>query len=65
MNTNAAITAPVDSASPVAEAKFHTYRTHAVPLVVHVIWILFWIGAVYYFVNYLLPALQIEVTSPP
>lgn len=65
MSTNAVTTDSADATGPVAEARFHTYRTHAVPLAVHILWILFWIGAVYYFINFLLPALQIEVVTPP
>ncbi len=51
--------------SPISEGRFHNYRTNSIPLAVHVIWLLFWIGAVYYLVNYLLPALQLELVSPP
>lgn len=64
MNTPSTITSPPPD-SPVGEGRYHTYRTHAIPFIVHLIWILFWIGAVYYLVNYLLPALQLEVVNPP
>lgn len=50
---------------PVAEGRYHNYRTNQIPWAVHVIWILFWIGAVYYIVQYLLPALRVEIVSPP
>lgn len=54
-----------DPDSPKAEGKFHTYRTNAIPIAVHVIWILFWTGAIYYLVNYMLPALRVELVTPP
>ncbi len=50
---------------PSAEGRFHSYRTNVIPWAVHVIWILFWIGAVYYLVNYMLPALRVELVTPP
>jgi hypothetical protein len=54
-----------DPDSPTSEGMFHNYRTNAIPFAVHIIWILFWIGAVYYLVQYLLPALRMEIVTPP
>lgn len=65
MTPNVETVATADPDSPASEGKFHNYRTNAIPLAVHIIWILFWIGAVYYLVNYLLPALRLEIVSPP
>lgn len=56
---------PAPPDSPVGEGRYHTYRTHAIPIVVHLSWVLFWIGAVYYLVNFLLPALRVELVNPP
>lgn len=58
-------TVVTDPDSPTGEGRFHNYRTNAIPIAVHLIWILFWIGAVYYFVQYLLPALRQEIVTPP
>lgn len=57
--------AAVDHDGPVSEGRFHNYRTNAIPIAVYLIWILFWIGAVYYLVTYLLPALRLEIVNPP
>ncbi len=65
MNPNGAVPEAPDPDSPASEGRFHNYRTNSIPLAVHLIWILFWIGAVYYLVNFLLPALRVELVNPP
>ena len=65
MNHNAENNASAAAGSPAAESQFHTYRTNKIPVAVHLIWILFWTGAVYYLVNYMLPALRVELITPP
>lgn len=65
MNQNTDHPNVLDPDSPAGESRYHNYRTNAIPVVVHIIWILFWIGAVYYFVQYLLPALRQEIITPP
>lgn len=65
MNQRAETTVSKVPGSPDAEGQFHTYRTNKIPIAVHLIWILFWTGAVYYLVNYMLPALRVELITPP
>lgn len=48
-----------------AEHRFHHYAGNRIPWYVRLIWLLFWAFAVYYTVQYLFPALSIELTSPP
>ena len=65
MNQQGDTSVSAEADSPLAEGRFHSYRTNVIPLAVHLIWILFWIGAVYYLVNYMLPALRVELVTPP
>lgn len=65
MNPNTDLSKAVDPDSPTSEGKFHNYRTNQIPWPVHLIWVLFWIGAVYYIVQYLLPALRVEIAPLP
>lgn len=48
-----------------AEHRFHHYSGNRIPWYVRLIWVLFWAFAVYYTVQYLFPALAVELTSPP
>jgi hypothetical protein len=48
-----------------SEHRHHTYRGHAIPWYVRLIWALFWVFAIYYGVTYFLPAIQRELLSPP
>lgn len=56
---------PSDEVSPIAENRFHNYRSSRIPWYVRAIWLGFWIFAVYYVVTYLFPGLQAELLSPP
>ena len=47
------------------EARHHRYVGNAIPWGVRLIWIGFWIFTVYYSIRYLLPALQVELVTPP
>lgn len=47
------------------EHQFHHYTGNRIPWYVRLLWILFWIFAVYYTLTYLFPALRIELTTPP
>jgi hypothetical protein len=38
------------------EARYHTYVTHRIPWFVHLMWVAFWIGLVWYVVWYAIPA---------
>lgn len=47
------------------EHAWHFYRGNAIPWYVRMIWIGFWIFAIWYVIQHLFPALQIELISPP
>jgi len=49
-----------DPHSPQAEGEYHDYVTNRIPWYVRVVWIGFWIFAVYYTVTYLFPDLQAQ-----
>jgi hypothetical protein len=51
--------------TPEAEHRFHNYVSNRIPWYVRLIWIGFWIFAVYYTVTYLFPDLQLEFKSQP
>ncbi|MCA9267006.1 MAG: hypothetical protein KDA41_00970 [Planctomycetales bacterium] len=57
-----------ETTSAEVEHGYHNYTGNAIPWFVRVIWIGFWVYAVYYTVQYLFPALRIELfeslTSP-
>lgn len=55
----------LDVGSADFERKYHHYRGNRIPWYVRLIWLGFWIMAVYYVVTYLFPALQVEMVSPP
>jgi hypothetical protein len=42
--------------SPEQEGQFHTYTTHRIPWFIRVIWIIFWIGLVWYLVTLAVPS---------
>jgi type VI protein secretion system component VasF len=56
---------PADDAPAEVEHQFHHYTGNRIPWYVRLLWILFWIFAVYYTLTYLFPALRIELTTPP
>ena len=57
---------PVDSSSsPEAESRFHTYVGNRIPWYVRLIWVCFWVFAIYYVITYLFPDLQTEILNPP
>ncbi len=47
------------------EHRFHHYTSSRIPWYVRLLWVMFWIFAVYYTLQYLFPELRIELTSPP
>jgi hypothetical protein len=51
--------------TPETENRSHRYVGNAIPWYVHVMWVSFWLLAVFYVLRYLLPALQREFLSPP
>ncbi len=46
------------------ENRFHTYVSNCIPWYVRLIWLCFWIFAVYYVISYLFPDLQTEIFNP-
>ena len=55
--------APEDT-SAVVESRFHTYVGNRIPWYVRMIWVFFWIFAVYYVITYLFPDLQTTIFNP-
>jgi hypothetical protein len=47
------------------EHRYHHYLGNEIPWYVRLIWVGFWIFAIWYTVVYLLPALQVELVNPP
>lgn len=47
------------------EGQNHTYSGHVIPWFIRLMWLFFWIFAIAYVVKYILPALQVELLSPP
>ena len=66
------MTPPVESQPPqqpentpaAVENRFHTYVGNRIPWYVRLIWVLFWIFAIYYVTAYLFPDLQTSVFKP-
>ena len=45
------------------EHQYHSYTGNRIPWYVRLIWLLFWIFAVYYMVVYVVPTMQVELLS--
>ena len=56
---------PLDESAAEVEAHYHNYTSSRIPWYVRLVWLMFWIFAVYYALQYLFPALRIEMISPP
>ncbi len=56
---------PVEETTAEQEHRYHHYTGNAIPWYVRLIWILFWVFAIYYAVRYLLPTMQVELVTPP
>ena len=54
-----------DPNSAAAENRYHTYVGNRIPWYVRLIWLCFWVFAVYYVITYLFPDLQTEILNPP
>jgi hypothetical protein len=65
MNSTTKVPEPADPGSPEAESQFHTYVGNRIPWYVRVMWVGFWIFAIYYVISYLFPDLQTEILTPP
>ncbi|MEX2185414.1 MAG: hypothetical protein WD875_01415 [Pirellulales bacterium] len=55
----------VPQTTPDEEHRYHDYRGSAIPWYVRLLWLGFWILAIYYVVSYLIPEMQIELIKPP
>jgi hypothetical protein len=55
----------VETTTAEEESTFHSYAGNAIPWYVSLIWLIYWCAAIAYVVNWLLPALQIELLAPP
>ena len=53
----------VENTTAEVEHQHHHYRSNEIPWYVRLIWIGFWVFAVYYTIRYLFPALQVELFS--
>jgi hypothetical protein len=54
-----------DKTSAETEHRNHRYVGFQIPWYVHLIWVSYWVFAVYYILSYLFPALQREFVTPP
>lgn len=61
----AAEDSPVIHTDAEAESRWHSYVSNRIPWYVRLIWVFFWVFAVYYTIAYLFPALQVEIVTPP
>ncbi|MCO6455535.1 MAG: hypothetical protein J5I93_09590 [Pirellulaceae bacterium] len=52
---------PPEQTPPEVEHQHHHYTGNAIPWYVRLIWVGFWVFAVYYTIQYLFPALQFEL----
>lgn len=56
---------PVENGTAQDEGRYHNYVGSRIPWYVHLMWVIFWCFATWYIVGLLLPALRVELTSPP
>jgi hypothetical protein len=56
---------PNDPPGPESESRFHRYRGNEIPWYVHLLWVSYWVLAIYYVVRYLFPVIQGELSNPP
>lgn len=57
--------ADVENTTAEQESRYHSYVGSKIPWPIHLLWVLFWCLAAWYVLRFLLPALKIELTSPP
>jgi hypothetical protein len=56
---------PPEQTPAATENRFHTYVGNRIPWYVRLMWLCFWVFAVYYVITYLFPELQREILNPP
>lgn len=39
-----------------SDSQFHTYSTHAIPWLVRLLWVGFWVGCIWYIIAYAIPS---------
>jgi len=54
-----------DKTPPEEENKYHTYITNRIPWWVHLIWVSFWILAIWYVLSFQFPIIGTEILNPP
>ena len=54
-----------DPSAADVEHRFHHYTGNRIPWYVRFMWLLFWIFAIYYTLQYLFPELRVEMITPP
>ena len=67
MSTSESTTTERSVKQPTAadENRFHSYVGSRIPWYVRLIWIGFWVFAIYYVITFLFPDLQTEIVNPP
>ncbi|MCX7419948.1 MAG: hypothetical protein NT013_10470 [Planctomycetia bacterium] len=55
----------LEESPPEVENRFHHYISNRIPWYVHLMWVLFWVFVVGYVLSFLLPALKVELVTPP
>jgi hypothetical protein len=55
----------VEDLPPEIENQNHTYRTHRIHWFVHVIWVGFWLMAIFYVLYWQFPIIPLEIKNPP
>ncbi|MCC7476420.1 MAG: hypothetical protein IT425_13580 [Pirellulales bacterium] len=54
-----------DAGLPETEGRFHAYVSSRIPWYVRLLWIGFWVFAIYYVLNYFIPELKSNLPSSP
>jgi hypothetical protein len=47
------------------ESRYHHYTGNTIPWFIHLMWLLFWVFSIIYLIRFMLPALQVELVTPP
>lgn len=47
------------------EGRYHHYTGNTIPWFIHLMWLLFWVFSIIYLIRFMLPALQVELVTPP
>lgn len=50
--------------SPAEENRFHTYATHHIPWYIRIMWVVFWVLAVYYVIRWAVPMAKVFFKQP-